>query len=131
MDQASAPRPAATPHLKHVEGLRALACIVVFVNHAYGQTWATGNNQFPSGILSLFTYSLVAGHLAVTVFIVISGFCLALPVIANVDQLRGGPKTFFKRRVLRMLPAYYSSVALCLALVYTVIGQTTGPLCDV
>jgi peptidoglycan/LPS O-acetylase OafA/YrhL len=131
MNDGSALRPAATRHLKHVEGLRALACLVVFVNHAYGQTWLADRNQFPSNLLSVFTYSLVAGHLAVTVFIVISGFCLALPVISNSDQLRGGAKTFFKRRVLRILPAYYGSVALCLALIYTIIGQPTGTLWDV
>src|SRR5260370_13012142 len=131
MNQGSALWPAATRHLKHVEGLRALACLVVFVNHAYGQTWFVEHGQFPSGPLSALTSSLVAGHLAVTVFIVISGFCLALPVMANGDQLRGGPKTFFKRRVLRILPAYYGSVALCLALIYTIIGQPTGTLWDV
>jgi peptidoglycan/LPS O-acetylase OafA/YrhL len=117
--------------LKYVEGLRALACLVVFVNHAYGQTWYAERDRFPSGVLSLFTYSLVAGHLAVTVFIVISGFCLALPVITNGDQLKGGAKTFFKRRVLRILPAYYGSVALCLLLIYTIIGEPTGTLWDV
>src|SRR6185369_8249602 len=130
MDQASA-RPPATRHLKHVEGMRALACFVVFVNHAYGQTWYAEHGEFPKNLLSVFTYSLVAGHLAVTIFIVISGFCLALPVLANGDKLRGGPKTFFKRRVLRILPAYYGSVALCLALIYTVIGEPTGTLWDV
>jgi peptidoglycan/LPS O-acetylase OafA/YrhL len=111
--------------------MRALACLVVFVNHAYGQTWYADHDEFPRGLLSIFTYSLVAGHLAVTVFIVISGFCLALPVLANGDKLRGGSKTFFKRRVLRILPAYYGSVALCLALIYTVIGEPTGTLWDV
>src|SRR5260370_9125014 len=128
MNQGSALWPAATRHLKHVEGLRALACLVVFVNHAYGQTWFVEHGQFPSGPLSALTSSLVAGHLAVTVFIVISGFCLALPVIANGDQLRGGGKYFFKRRALRILPAYYGSGALCLALIYTIIGQPTATL---
>jgi peptidoglycan/LPS O-acetylase OafA/YrhL len=130
MDQASAAVPA-TRHLKHVEGMRAVAAFVVFVNHAYGQTWLADHNEFPNGILSIFTYSLVAGHLAVTVFIVISGFCLALPVLANGDKLRGGTKTFFKRRVKRILPAYYGSVALCLALIWTIIGEPTGTLWDV
>jgi peptidoglycan/LPS O-acetylase OafA/YrhL len=111
--------------------MRALACFIVIVNHAYGQTWLADHNRFPQGWLSIFTYSLVAGHLAVTVFIVISGFCLALPVLANGDQLRGGPKTFFKRRVLRILPAYYGSVALCLLLIWTIIGEPTGTLWDV
>jgi len=35
-------------------------------------------------------YFLIAGHLAVSVFIVVSGFCLALPVCDSADHLRGG-----------------------------------------
>ncbi len=118
-------------HLTHVEGLRALAALVVYVNHAYAQSWNPGLDQFPEGPLSLFTYSLVAGHFAVSVFIVISGFCLALPAIDGNDQLRGGTKNFFKRRARRILPPYYAALFLSLALIWTIIGEPTGSLWDV
>jgi peptidoglycan/LPS O-acetylase OafA/YrhL len=131
MEQASVPQAANSRHLKHVEGMRALAALVVYVNHAYAQTWLPDRNRFPTGALSVFTYSLVAGHLAVTVFIVISGFCLTLPVIAHGDRIRGGAREFFKRRSRRILPAYYGAVALCLCLIYTIIGEPTGTLWDV
>lgn len=118
-------------HLAHVEGLRAVAALTVYVNHAYAQSWSVGLNEFPSGVLSLFSYSLVAGHLAVSVFIVISGFCLALPVVAAGDRLRDGALEFFKRRARRILPPYYGALALSLALIATVIGDKTGSLWDV
>ncbi len=118
-------------HLAHVEGMRALAALVVYVNHAYAQSWNPIQDQYPSGVLSLFSYSLVAGHFAVSVFIAISGFCLALPVVDAGDQLRGGVVSFFKRRARRILPPYYAALALSLLLIWTIIGAPTGSLWDV
>ena len=123
--------PAPRLHLTHVEGLRALAALVVYVNHAYAQSWNPILKEYPEGPLSLFTYSLVAGHFAVSVFIAISGFCLALPVIDSGDQLRGGTKNFFLRRARRILPPYYAALFLSLALIWTIIGEPTGSLWDV
>jgi peptidoglycan/LPS O-acetylase OafA/YrhL len=112
-----------------VEGLRALAAYVVFVNHAYAQVWA--DKRSPPTLLSPFSYAMVGGHLAVTVFIVISAFCLTLPVVRGGDQLRGGTEGFLKRRARRILPPYYAAVALCMLLIYTIIGEPTGSLWDV
>lgn len=123
--------PAPRLHLTHVEGLRALAALVVYVNHAYAQSWNPILKEYPEGPLSLFTYSLVSGHFAVSVFIAISGFCLALPVIDSGDQLRGGTKNFFLRRARRILPPYYAALFLSLALIWTIIGEPTGSLWDV
>jgi peptidoglycan/LPS O-acetylase OafA/YrhL len=73
---------------------------------------------------------MVAGHLSVTVFIVVSGFCLTLPVVAQGGELRGGVLGFLKRRARRILPPYYAAVVLCLILIWTVIGKPTGSLWD-
>jgi peptidoglycan/LPS O-acetylase OafA/YrhL len=118
-------------HLTHVDGLRAVAALVVFVNHAYAQAWYPGHGEYATGILSIFAYSLVAGHLAVSVFIVISGFCLTLPVVDAGDSLRRGMGDFFKRRARRILPPYYGALALSLLLIATMIGQPSGSLWDV
>lgn len=118
-------------HLAHVEGLRALAALVVYLNHAYAQSWNPMQDQYPTGVLSIFSYSLVAGHFAVSVFIAISGFCLALPVIDAADHLRGGALDFLKRRARRILPPYYAALFLSLGLIWTVIGEPTGSLWDV
>jgi peptidoglycan/LPS O-acetylase OafA/YrhL len=120
------------PHLRHVDGVRALAALTVFVNHAYAQVWEGPQDRGdPSAVLAPMSYSLVAGHLAVTVFIVVSGFVLTLPVVKSEDRLRGGILEFFKRRAVRILPPYYAAVALSLVLIWTVIGKPTGTLWDV
>jgi peptidoglycan/LPS O-acetylase OafA/YrhL len=128
----SAGRVRASRYVTHVEGMRAVAALVVYLNHAYAQAFHTdGVFSHPEGLLSLARYSMVAGHLAVTVFIVISGFCLTLPVVAAGDRLRGGTAAFIKRRARRILPAYYGSVALALVLIWTIIGTPTGTSWDV
>jgi peptidoglycan/LPS O-acetylase OafA/YrhL len=126
---AKSARETGAPHLAHVEGLRALAACVVFINHAYAQAFHGGDDT-PPWYLSPFTYSMVAGHLSVTVFIVISGFCLMLPVVAADNHLRGEAIGFFRRRARRILPPYYGALVLCLALIATVIGTPTGTLWD-
>lgn len=117
------------PRLDYVDGVRALAALVVYLNHAYAQVTAGDVDQLRNP-WSLASYSMVAGHLSVTVFIVISGFCLTLPVISNGGELRGGVWSFLKRRARRILPPYYAAVALCLLLIWTVIGKPTGSLWD-
>jgi peptidoglycan/LPS O-acetylase OafA/YrhL len=131
MSPTSATPPLTPGHLTHVEGMRALAAYVVFINHAYAQVWNGFRDQYPPKILSPLSYFLVAGHLSVTVFIVISGFCLTLPVVKNVGQLRGGTAEFLKRRARRILPPYYGAVAFCLFLIWSIIGKPTGSLWDV
>lgn len=123
-------RPPGPLHLTHVEGLRALAAYVVFINHAYAQVWMSAQMPTPPWYLSPFVYAMVAGHLSVTVFIVISGFCLMLPVARAGNQLRGGTAAFLQRRARRILPPYYGAVALCLVLIWTIIGRPTGTLWD-
>ncbi len=56
-------------------------------------------------------------HFAVDVFIVLSGFCLMLPVARN-DQfaLPGGWGTFLTRRAKRILPPYYTALLLGLGM---------------
>jgi peptidoglycan/LPS O-acetylase OafA/YrhL len=130
MTLVSAAAQASRPRLDHIDGLRATAALVVFVNHAYAQVWHPTGPVQPSGLYSAFSYSLVAGHLAVTVFIVISGFCLTLPVIYH-GTLRGGVVGFMKNRARRILPPYYAALLLCLLLIATIIGDVTGSLWDV
>ncbi len=131
LSSGNPPRASKPIHLTQVEGIRALAAYVVFINHAYAQVWNPGRAQFPPWLLSPFTYSLVAGHLSVTVFIVVSGFCLMLPVVGAGNRLRGGAVAFFKRRARRILPPYYGALAFCLLAIWTVIGKPTGTLWDV
>lgn len=65
-------------------------------------------------------------HLAVSVFIVVSGFCLMLPVLRAGGQLRGGAWTFLTRGALRILPPYYAAVGLTLLLIWRVFPAHSG-----
>jgi len=102
---------------------------VVFVNHGFAQVTYGGTVPLATPFW-LAKASMVAGHLSVTVFIVLSGFCLSLPIVENGGVLRGGIKDFMKRRARRILPPYYAALALCLLLIATVIGKPTGSLWD-
>ena len=79
-------------HLSHVEGLRALAALMVYVNHAYAQTWYPPAGEYASGVLSVFAYSLIAGHLSVSVFIVISGSASGCRWLPPAGGSNAGPE---------------------------------------
>ena len=58
----------------------------------------------------------LASNRGVTVFLVISGFCLMLPVLRTELNLRGGSWVFFKRRYLRIAPPLYAAFVLSVAI---------------
>ena len=95
-------------HLPYLDGIRALMALYVLNHHTlsvvgvklqtFGWNW--------SELLMPFYQA----HDAVVVFIVLSGYCLMLPVLRDGGTLRGGIGTFFKRRARRILPAYYATL---------------------
>jgi len=92
-------------YYSHLDGIRGLAALFVVLHHAFllsAQRFPIRAQEGPAG---LFSNWLLYGHLAVDVFIVLSGFCLALPV-GRTGELRGGAKGFFLGRARRILPAY-------------------------
>lgn len=113
--------PVSQKHLAYLDGLRALAALYVVVFHVRA--------YYPH--LGLFSERLVRpvsyGVYAVGVFIVLSGFCLMLPVVRSEDGLlRGGTKRFFLSRARRILPPYYFTVIYSLLLIALLIGHKTG-----
>jgi peptidoglycan/LPS O-acetylase OafA/YrhL len=102
------PEPAVTTsrHFDFMDGIRGLAALYVMATHLI----ATVPCELPPW-LSAIRKSLSFGHTAVSVFIVLSGFSLMLPVVASPDlRLRGGVVGYVKRRCKRILPAYYASI---------------------
>jgi peptidoglycan/LPS O-acetylase OafA/YrhL len=113
---------ASGPHLPFLDGLRGLAALFVVLHHAYCHIPAF--QTLPLGRALAF---LNAGHYAVNLFIVLSGFCLAIPVIRNGGRLRHGAGHFLARRAWRILPPYYAALLLSLLLVLmTPLGEKTG-----
>ncbi|MEI8308140.1 MAG: acyltransferase [Chloroflexales bacterium] len=106
----SAPRSPvpAGQHINYLDGLRAAAALFVAVHHAW----------LESGL----PYELL-GHAAVGLFLVISGFCLTLPIIRDGGELRIGALSFFKRRAWRILPPYYISIILSIILIWLFLGK--------
>lgn len=93
----------------HVEGLRGVAALYVFLFHVW-QT-AVQHGAGPLTAWYAVTPFMQYGHFAVAIFIVISGYCLALPVAAR-PGLAFSIKAFFKARARRLMPAYVAVVVL-------------------
>lgn len=109
--QASEPR----LRFEFLDGLRGLAALYVVLFHLEVQfpTYVPLLPPLFRALVNLTRY----GHYAVAVFIVLSGFCLMLPVARSADrQLRGGVLQYIKRRAWRILPPYYAALVVAVLL---------------
>jgi len=100
-------------HLAYLDGLRAVAAFYVVLFHAVlGMSESALVGPWRP-LRRVFAY----GHEAVAIFIVLSGFCLMLPVVrgrsAQLDVELG---KFVRRRAFRILPPYFAALAGSLAL---------------
>ena len=128
--------PGGASHLGFVTGLRGLAAFYVLASHVWYHVWPAvpppyGYGRAPDGWVAWLTGWLYYGHFGVVVFLVLSGFCLMLPVVDNGGVLHGGPAAFLARRARRILPPYYGALALSLLLIALWIGERTGSQWDI
>lgn len=105
-------RPSRPPRIRldYLDGLRGLAALYVVMHHAY--YGLTAEAVLPPTTAHL-TYWLYLGRSAVDIFIVLSGYCLMLPVIRK-GHLPSTIPEFLRRRARRILPPYYAAMALSL-----------------
>jgi peptidoglycan/LPS O-acetylase OafA/YrhL len=97
--------------LSFLDGVRALAALYVVVCHHVTDIMDKmgGTLRHASGWLSY-------GHYAVDVFIVLSGYCLMLPVVkTGATKLPHGVKQYIRARALRILPPYFAAVIFSMA----------------
>jgi peptidoglycan/LPS O-acetylase OafA/YrhL len=114
----------AKPHLAYLDGLRAVCALYVVLYH-WPFIYAPN-----SPIIRMCMHGPFGqGHDAVDVFIVISGFCLSLPVSIS-GTIRGGAVNFVKRRARRILPTYYFAVTFSLILIVLLLNRKTGTVWD-
>ena len=108
-----------------LDGLRGLAALYVVGYHAYCTSDCSllGWRHTLPPLLEKALRWLLHGHLAVVVFIVLSGFCLMLPVAQRPDrQLSGGFWRYLARRARRILPAFFGASLVSLACIAFVPG---------
>jgi peptidoglycan/LPS O-acetylase OafA/YrhL len=135
-EQARQRSRATNEHLDFLTGLRGISAFYVMLSHVWYEIWPAvpepyGYGTRPDGLTAWLTGWLYYGHFGVVVFIVLSGFCLMLPVIDNDGRMRGGVIGFLKRRAWRILPPYYLALGLCLLLIWLLIGEKTGSQWDI
>jgi len=99
-----------------LDGVRAIACLNVItyhvhyiMQHAYG--FGTPFGMFGSAVIT-------NDWSGVTLFFVLSGFLLFMPFVQAMLDMGKWPslRTFYLRRALRILPAYYLSLFLLIIL---------------
>lgn len=124
-----APDKAPRIHIGFIDALRALAALYVAFGHAYAQLgpYEQALMDLNPKYEKLFSFIGAVlfrhGHLAVAVFIVISGYCLMLP-LARHDKLElDGIGSFIKRRARRILPPYFAALGIALLLFVLVPGM--------
>lgn len=103
--------------LEYLDGLRGIAALYVVLYHIYNDV-----SQHFGGVPRFFQTSinlfLAHGRSSVAIFIVLSGYCLMLPVARSTSgDLKGGFFNYIKRRSRRILPPYYA--ALIFSLLFT------------
>ena len=101
---------AASEHSRELEALRGVAILLVFVYHA--SSMLLGGSRFEGTWVSPAAAFAYAGQTGVTLFFVLSAFLLSRPFLV---EARGGRRvdrrSFYRRRVRRIVPLYAVAVA--------------------
>jgi peptidoglycan/LPS O-acetylase OafA/YrhL len=90
------------PHFPSLDGVRGLAILMVIAFHLFALPY---DGLAPSILSRVFSY----GWLGVDLFFVLSGFLVTL-TLQSLPQTRSGLSIFFRRRALRILPAYIATL---------------------
>jgi peptidoglycan/LPS O-acetylase OafA/YrhL len=117
-DATSAPADAGPPQqrLAGLDGVRGLAALFVVVNHVFLRAFP----GYPADRAPFWAAWFIYGRFAVVVFIVLSGFSLALSPARHGWRLDGVSR-FAYRRVRRILPPYWAALAFSLAVAWLVV----------
>jgi peptidoglycan/LPS O-acetylase OafA/YrhL len=101
-----------------LDGIRGLAALFVVFHHC----WLSAFPGYPSNNGPLWAGFLIYGHFAVVVFIVLSGFSLAVSP-ARAGWRINSKRRFFVRRAWRILPTYWPALLMSLVIAWTITPQ--------
>src|SRR5207248_19964 len=107
-----------TQRLVGLDGIRGLAALFVVINHVFLRAFP----GYPVDHAPLWAAWFIYGRFAVVVFIVLSGFSLALSPARHGWRLDGVSR-FAHRRARRILPAYWAALAFSLAVAWLIVPQ--------
>lgn len=106
-----------------LDGIRGGAALFVVLHHIFLSSWP----GFPSSSAPWWLGWLLYGHMAVAIFIVVSGFSLALAPMTNGGKLRGGVGRFLRRRAWRILPAYWAALVVSIVITALLLRSELEP----
>jgi peptidoglycan/LPS O-acetylase OafA/YrhL len=118
MSSSVTPEPPPPRRLAGLDGLRGLAALYVVVYHVSLRAFPGYPYEGAPSWAGWFAY----GRFAVLVFIVLSGFSLALAPARNGWRL-DGILAYARRRARRILPAYWAALAFSLAVAWLIVPQ--------
>jgi peptidoglycan/LPS O-acetylase OafA/YrhL len=104
--------------LAGLDGVRGLAALFVVVNHVFLRAFP----GYPVDRAPVWAGWFIYGRFAVVVFIVLSGFSLALAPARHGWRL-DGVSQFARRRARRILPAYWAALAFSLVVAWVIVPQ--------
>jgi peptidoglycan/LPS O-acetylase OafA/YrhL len=104
--------------LAGLDGIRGLAALYVVINHVFLRAFP----GYPVDHAPFWAAWFIYGRFAVVVFIVLSGFSLAVSPVRRGWRL-DATSQFARRRAWRILPAYWAALAFSLAVAWLVVAQ--------
>ena len=104
--------------LAGLDGIRGLAALYVVINHVFLRAFP----GYPVDHAPFWAGWFIYGRFAVVVFIVLSGFSLALSPSRHGWRL-DGISQFAARRARRILPPYWAALAFSLAVAWLIVPQ--------
>jgi peptidoglycan/LPS O-acetylase OafA/YrhL len=113
---------ASRARLAGLDGIRGLAALFVVVNHIFLRAFPGS----PVDNAPFWAAGFIYGRFAVVVFIVLSGFSLAISPARAGWQL-GQLSRFAHRRAWRILPPYWAALAFSLLMTWLVVSQPGWP----
>lgn len=104
-----------TVYFPNLDGLRFVAFLLVFVNHAASTLGFQTSNSLVNDIRTKF---LLVGDLGVNFFFVLSGFLITYLLLKEKEQnTKINIRFFYLRRVLRIWPLYFLILFICFLII--------------